>query len=130
MQESVAASQVAPAPHWPTHAGVARAVLQAAQPGYVAVQVIAATGTQAPISQAVPAPQAGVQASGTHDPLALQTLPLPQKSAHFFSELHAPSPAASMAAKSSVILLFKCGLPFPAGEATRRIRGAGPERAH
>src|SRR5512133_2763104 len=115
MQVSLEASQVVPPPHWPTHAGVASAVLQEAQPGYVSVQVMAATGTHAPIWQAVPAPHEGVQAIGTQSPLALQTFPSPQKSAHFFSEVHAPSPATSRAesrAESRVIFVFKCG-PFP-----------------
>lgn len=82
---SVPLLQVVPDPHWPTQAGVAAEVSQAAQPGYAAAHCTAVTATHRPISQAVPAPQAGVHARGTHCPVESHTFPAPQKSAQVFS---------------------------------------------
>jgi hypothetical protein len=101
MQLSLLASQVVPVPHFETQLAFWPLTMQEAQPGEAVVQETAWTGTQAPFWQAVPAPQAGVQAMGMHwSPL--QTLPAPQKSAQVFSLLLQAARAAAATARRVV----------------------------
>ncbi len=96
------------------------------------MQVRAWTATHWPFWQAVPGPQAGVQASGTQLPFT-QTFPAPQKSEQVscgVEEVQAERASVSIAAARVSLPVFKMEFPFPTGSvdeaAPRRPVGEGP----
>lgn len=88
------------------------------------MQRTAATVTQAPISHAVPGPQAGVHASGTHRPVASHTLPVPQKSEHVFgaaSGTHWPLALHTFPSPQKSEQVFSAGV---GGEQAKKMKAA------